>query len=171
MSFFKIIDALAKKIEVVSALMLGLMTLLIFATALVRYLMPFSLPDGYDISRLLLGISVLWGLAAACCHNQHIKVDLICGFIGQKVKRVIDIFAETLVFVFVLLFAWKLYGTVINTFYSNEETFDLGLVIWPAYALAWLGVAAASLMAFLRLVRLIVSGDDGDSLSEEIYYE
>ncbi len=171
MQFFKFIDALAKKIEVVSALMLGLMTLLIFMTALVRYLMPVSLPDGYDISRLLLGVAVLWGLAAACCHNQHIKVDLICPFIGPKTRRIVDIFAETMVFIFILLFAWKLYGTVINTYYSNEETFDLGLLVWPAYALAWLGVAAASLMAFLRLVRLIASGDDSDSLGEEIYYE
>ena len=175
MQFFELIDRTAKKIETVSGVMLGLMTVLIFLTAMVRYLMPFTLPDGYDISRLLLGISVLWGLAAACCHNEHIKVDIFCSVLSPWARRKVDIFAESLVLCFVVLFAWKLFGTVEKTYLSNEETFDLGLAIWPAYALAWLGVLAAALMALLRLMRLIISGEESDCLRQKEegsnYYE
>ena len=167
MQFFDLMDKIARKIEIVSGVMLGIMTILIFLTALVRYLMPFTLPDGYDISRLLLGIAVLWGLAAACCHNEHIKVDLLCTVLGRSAKRLMDIFAEFLVFCFVVLFAWKLFGTVENTYFSNEETFDLGLAIWPAYAMAWLGVVAAVLMAFARLMRLVFSSQADEAMKEE----
>lgn len=165
MRFFDLMDKTARKIEIVSGLMLGVMTLLIFLTAMVRYLMPFTLPDGYDISRLLLGLAVLWGLAAACCHNEHIKVDILCTVLSQWARRKVDIFAEFLVLCFVVLFSWKLLGTVEKTYLSNEETFDLGLAIWPAYGVAWLGVVAAALMAFARLMRLIFSGVDSDALN------
>ena len=70
-------------------------------------------------------------------------------------KRLIDIFATAVTLAFMAVFAWMLEGKVTSVFASNEQTFDLRLPVWPFHAVAALGIALASLLLLLRLVRLL----------------
>lgn len=142
--------------------------MIIIASALVRYLSPYSLPDGYDFSRLLLGVAVFWGLAVACYRNDHIRVDLICSMLGPRLNKVVDLFSILVVVLFSAVFCYALYGTVERAYHSGLRTVDLGMPIWPAYALAWLGVLMATILGIIKMVVTLVSGKnvgEGDQKS------
>ena len=54
---------------------------------------------------------------------------------------------------FAARFAAKEAGAkALGTRASGETTYDLGLPIWPFYALAWAGLAVSVLLVILRLV-------------------
>ena len=53
------LERLAALIEQIAGLFLAAITLLVFASALGRYVLATPLPDAFDVSRLLLGIAML----------------------------------------------------------------------------------------------------------------
>lgn len=166
------LNKLASNIEFISGLLLGVMTLTIFLSAFIRYVFPFALPDGYDISRHLLGVAVMWGLATACYTSDHIKVDILYSAVGNKLKRVFDGVSELIILVFVSVLSWKISTSVVNAYDSNLLTVDLGLPIWPGYFLLWLGTMAATLMALCRfLVVITEKTENNDMIDAGHYYE
>ncbi len=54
-----------------------------------------TIPDYYDFGRLLLGISIFWGIAATSYRGTHITVDLRLGQCRPKYQRWIDVFATS----------------------------------------------------------------------------
>ncbi|HEX7043625.1 MAG TPA: TRAP transporter small permease [Burkholderiales bacterium] len=137
------IEAVMTWIERVAALLLGAITLVVFVGAIMRYLFTLPIPDGFDISRLLLGCAVLWGLASASFHDAHIRVDLVWQALPDRARRVMDLAANLVTLLAIAAFAWMLLAKVQDVYEAHESTFDLRLPVWPFYALAWLGVAAA----------------------------
>ncbi|WP_374305254.1 TRAP transporter small permease [Ferrovibrio sp.] len=143
------------KVELIAGLLLGAIALLTFAAVMLRWLFNYGLPDAFDFSRLLLGTAMFWGIALAGFHNRHIQVDGFWELAPTWGKRLIDIFATAVTLAFMAVFAWMLEGKVTSVFASNEQTFDLRLPVWPFHAVAALGIALASLLLLLRLVRLL----------------
>jgi len=47
----------------------------------------YSIPDSFDIGRLLLGILIFWGIAATSYRGGHITVDLVWANVGPKYQR------------------------------------------------------------------------------------
>ena len=82
-----------------------------------------SIPDSFDIGRLLLGILIFWGIAATSYRGTHITVDLVWANAGPKYQRMIDVFA-TLVLLFVVsVQTWTLFDKVRGTY--NDHVTDL----------------------------------------------
>lgn len=152
------IELLARVIESLAGALLGAVTVLIFVTALMRYAFAVAVPDGFDIARLLLGVTILWGLASASFRDSHIKVDFVWSALGRRTRFAMALFAESVVFGFIGVFAWMMLAAVQSAFDSDQVTFDLRLQVWPFYALAWLGVMGAALMVLARLILLLRSG-------------
>lgn len=148
------IDATVAWIDRIAGFLLGVITLLVFLGAVMRYLFTMPIPDGFDLSRLFLGCAVLWGLASATFHDSHIRMDVLWQLLSPAMRRRIDLFANAVTLVAVAIFAWMLLTKVHTVYLSHEATFDLRLPIWPFYALAWLGVAAALIAALARLYLL-----------------
>ena len=94
-------DRFIDAIEWVAAGFVGIVAANIFIAVLLRNLFNYSIPDSFDIGRLLLGILIFWGIAATSYRGTHITVDLIWGNVGPKYQRLIDVFA-TLVLLFVV---------------------------------------------------------------------
>lgn len=147
--------AFIDKVELIAGLLLGAIAVLTFTAVMLRWLFNYGLPDAFDFSRLLLGTAMFWGIALAGFHNRHIQVDGFWELAPAWGRRLIDIFATSVTLVFMALFAWMLEGKVTSVFLSNEQTFDLRLPVWPFHAVAALGIALASLLLLLRLVRLL----------------
>ncbi|SHE94402.1 TRAP-type C4-dicarboxylate transport system, small permease component [Loktanella atrilutea] len=144
-------------IEVVAGLIMGLVTLLVVASAVGRYLFAYPLPDAFDMSRLLLGAAIMWGFASVGYRGSHIKVDILAERLPPGPRRWIDTFAWTVLLIFAVLLAWKLFGRVSSAAASNESTMDLRLPAWPMMGLIWLGVLV-SVPAILARLILIVTG-------------
>jgi len=169
-SIRKKIEHSAMVIDYVAAGLLGLITIVIFASALFRYLFTTPIPDGFDISRLLLGSCILWGLASVSYRGGHISVDAIWTILSPRKKRWMDITASLFTLAFIGLFAWMLFNKVLGVYDSNEETFDLRIQVWPFYAMACGGVFVATLTTLARLVLEIVGHPpEEDEMSMEAY--
>lgn len=156
MNLVAIINRTALVIERTASLFLAVITVLIFVSALARYLFAWPIPDAHDLSSLFLGIAILWGLACVSWRNDHIAVDIVWLVCPRWLQRAMDILGQLLVALFIGLFAWKLLERIDSVMAAGEYTMDLRLAIWPFYALAWLGVLAALLLTLARLWQLLL---------------
>jgi TRAP-type C4-dicarboxylate transport system permease small subunit len=153
-------DRFINTIEWIAAGFVGLVAANIFISVLLRNLFNYSIPDSFDIGRLMLGILIFWGIAATSYRGTHITVDLIWGNVGPKYQRMIDVFA-TLVLLFVVsVQTWTLFDKVRGTYNDNVTTFDMHMPTWPFFAVAWAGDVSAVLLIAIRTYRLIFHPED-----------
>jgi TRAP-type C4-dicarboxylate transport system permease small subunit len=153
-------DRFIDTIEWIAAGFVGLVALDIFVSVLLRNLFSYSIPDSFDIGRLLLGILIFWGIAATSYRGTHITVELVWGNVSPRYQRWIDVFA-TLVLLFVVTAqTWTLFDKVRGTYRDNVTTFDLHMPTWPFFAVAWIGDVSAVLLIAIRTYRLVFHPED-----------
>src|ERR1700731_5292213 len=153
-------DRFIDTIEWIAAGFVGIVAANIFLAVLLRNLFNYSIPDSFDIGRLLLGILIFWGIAATSYRGTHITVDLIWANAGPKYQRWIDVFA-TLVLLFVVsVQTYTLFDKVATTRVDHVLTFELHWPVWPFYAVAWAGDVSAVLLIAIRTYRLIFHPED-----------
>jgi|SRR5579872_730396 TRAP-type C4-dicarboxylate transport system permease small subunit len=148
-------DRFIDGIELVAAIFVGLVAADTFISVILRKFFSTSIPDSYDFGRMLLGISIFWGIAATSYRGGHITVDLVWSLASPRYKRLIDIFA-TLVLLFVVgVQTIMLFDKVAQTRLDNVLTYDLHLPTWPFFAMGWAGDVSAVLLIAIRTWRLI----------------
>ena len=152
-------DRFIDTIEWIAAGFVGIVALNIFIAVLLRNLFSYSIPDSFDIGRLLLGILIFWGIAATSYRGTHITVDLIWANVGPKYQRMIDVFATLVLLFVVTVQTWTLFDKVRGTYNDNVSTFDMHMPTWPFFAVAWAGDVSAVLLIAIRTYRLIFHPD------------
>ncbi|MGR3803842.1 TRAP transporter small permease [Marinibacterium profundimaris] len=154
------VTRLVRLIERVAGVILGLVTLLIVASAIGRYGFARPLPDAFDLSRLILGVAIAWGMASVAWHGTHIKVDLLAQALGPRARAWVNAFAWAVLLGFTALMCWKIWGRVNAAMSGGDATMDLRLPHWPFFLSIWLGLMAALLTTTLRLWRILRWGGD-----------
>jgi TRAP-type C4-dicarboxylate transport system permease small subunit len=152
-------DRFIDTIEWVAAAFVGIVAANIFIAVLLRNLFAYSIPDSYDIGRLMLGILIFWGIAATSYRGTHITVDLVWGNVGPRYQRMIDVFATLVLLFVVTVQTYTLFDKVMTTRTDNVLTFDLRLPTWPFFLVAWLGDVSAVLLIAVRTYRLVFHPD------------
>jgi TRAP-type C4-dicarboxylate transport system permease small subunit len=147
-------------IERVAGIILGLVTLLIVASAIGRYGFARPLPDAFDLSRLVLGVAIAWGMASVAWHGTHIKVDLLAHAVRPPVRRWINAFAWTVLLIFTAALTWKIGQRVGAAMSVGDATMDLRLPHWPFFLAIWLGILAALFTTAARLWLILRRGSD-----------
>ena len=153
-------DRWVLQIERVAGFFLAAISGLTFTSVLLRSVFGFAIPDSFDVSRLMLAVTIFWGIASTGYRNQHIQVDILWQAFGPKGRQVIDVVATAIALAFMTLFAWMLLAAKLpDTFRSGEATFDLRLPVWPFHLVAALGILFATILLVVRLVRLFRAGE------------
>jgi len=153
-------DRFIDTIEWIAAGFVGLVALDIFLSVLLRNTLNYSIPDSFDIGRMLLGILIFWGIAATSYRGTHITVDLVWANVGPRYQRWIDVFA-TLVLLFVVsVQTWTLFDKVRGTYNDHVLTFDMHMPTWPFFLVSWIGDVSAVLLIAIRTYRLIFHPED-----------
>jgi TRAP-type transport system small permease protein len=142
-------------IELMAAGFIGIVAADIFISVMLRYFFSIQIPDAYDFGRLLLGILIFWGIAATSYRGNHITVDLLYANVGDRAKRVIDVFATSVLLFVVTVQTYTLFDKVRGTYADHVLTFDLRLPVWPFFLVAWIGDVSAVLLIAVRTYRLI----------------
>lgn len=151
------VDKFIDLIEVTAAGFLAVVTLLTFVSVILRYFFSWGIPDAYDVTSLLLGILIFWGMAAASYRGDHITVDLLWSAMPPLVQRAMDVFSAIVTLVGLTAFTWMFAEKVIDIRNAGTGTFDLRQPVWIYYFVAWIGLAAAVLLLMLRTLRLIIA--------------
>jgi len=153
-------DRFIDTIEWIAAAFVGIVAVNIFVAVLLRNLFSYSIPDSFDIGRMMLGILIFWGIAATSYRGTHITVDLIWGNVSPKYQRWIDVFATLVLLFVVTVQTWTLFDKVRGTYKDHVTTFDLHMPTWPFFAIAWIGDVSAVLLIAIRTYRLIFDPED-----------
>lgn len=142
-------------VERISAIMFGVATLIVFASAIGRYAFATPIPDAFDISRLMLAVTIAWGFASLGYHGSHIKVDLLTQWLSPAQRRVTDFIAWAVLLIFTSLLFWKLAGKTLSQFPNGEVTMDLRIPHWPFLGIIVLGLFMAIVTTTIRLSRIV----------------
>ena len=153
-------DRFIDGIEWIAAGFVGIVALDIFISVLLRNTLNYSIPDSFDIGRMLLGILIFWGIAATSYRGTHITVDLVWANVGPRRQRMIDVFATFVLLFVVTVQTWTLFDKVRTTYNDNVLTFDMHMPTWPFFAVAWIGDVSAVLLIAIRTYRLIFHPED-----------
>ena len=131
------LDRLSTAIEQVAGLFLGVITVLVFASA--RPLCPrvadpgrvrHRAPDARRRHAL--------GLRQRRLPGAHIKVDLVAELLPARARRVLDVLASLVLLLFTVLLAAMLLGRVESAYASNGPP-SICAPVWPWLAAIWLG--------------------------------
>ena len=152
-------DRFIDTIEWIAAGFVGIVAANIFVAVLLRNIFNYSIPDSFDIGRMLLGILIFWGIAATSYRGGHITVDLIWANVGPKYQRWIDVFATLVLLFVVTVQTYTLFDKVVSTRAEHIVTMDLQVPIWPFFLVSWLGDVSAVLLIAIRTYRLIFHPD------------
>src|SRR6201981_2866146 len=153
-------DRFIDAIELVAAIFVGIVAADVFITVVLRSTFNWSIPDSYDVGRMLLGILIFWGIAATSYRGTHITVDLVWANVGPRYQRWIDVFATLVLLFVVTVQTWTLFDKVRGTYYDNVLTFEMHMPTWPFFAVAWAGDVSAVLLIAIRTYRLIFHPED-----------
>ena len=148
-------DRFIDTIEWIAAAFVGIVAANIFIAVLLRNIFNYSIPDSFDIGRMMLGILICWGIAATSYRGGHITVDLVWANVGPRYQRWIDVFATLVLLFVVAVQTWTLFDKVQGTYNDNVLTFDMRMPTWPFFAVAWAGDVSAVLLIAIRTYRLI----------------
>lgn len=135
---------------------------LVFSAVLLRYFFGIIIPDSYDLSRMLLGILIFWGIALAVAENSMIKVDALYAVVGPRGRRLILVFSAVVTALVLAAIAWRAGTAVIDAMGNKVSTNDLRLRLWPFYAIASTALVLAVLIALKGVVTAFTGPvDDG----------
>ncbi len=110
-----------------------LLALLVFGSALLRYVFNWPIPDTLDFSRVLLGLSVFWGIALAASRSDQIQVDLLWDHLGPQARRLVLLLNQVLLLAFFLLFGVLVLEHVYHLYLTGKQTVDYRVPLWILY--------------------------------------
>ncbi len=148
-------DKIVDVIEKIAGYAVGLLALITFSEACLRYFLSKSIPDGFVLGQMMQGIAICWGIATANYADRHITVDVIWEFLGARARWVMDSVAHTIHLFFMGLFGYASTYKVFDILKAGEYSTDLRIPLWTGYTLAAIGVIAAFLMAAIRWAQIV----------------
>src|ERR1700750_1270492 len=148
-------DRFIDSIEWIAAFFVGIVALNTFLAVFMRKFFAITIPDYYNFGQFLLGILIFWGIAATSYRGTHITVDLVWANSPPKYQRWIDVFATLVLLFVVTVQTYTLFDKVTATRNEDIGTMDLGVPVWPFFAVSWIGDVSAVLLIAIRTYRLI----------------
>ena len=137
-------------VEPTAAVFLGLVAVITFAEALLRYTVAKHIPDGFIVGQMAQGIAICWGIATATYADRHITVDALYTVLGARWQRIFDVAAYTVNLVFFALFGFMITFKVYDILRTGERSIDLNLPIWGGYLVASVGILVTVVLAGAR---------------------
>jgi len=151
-----VVEKLTLWIERIAGYFIGILAVITFTGAILRYGFNTAIPDSFILAQTLQGIAICWGIGTAIYADRHITVDILYASAGALYRRICDITAHTMNLAFMALFAYATVFKVIDIRAAGEISDDLRIPLWIGYTFCALGVVAALLLAALRSWQVLV---------------
>lgn len=154
-------DRIITIVEQTAGYFIGLLAIITFSEAILRYVFNSHIPDGFVVGQMVQGIAICWGIATATYADRHITVDIVYEFSGGGTQRVCDITGFTVNLLFLGMFGYAITFKVFDILDAGEISNDLSIPLWTGYTFASLGILAAFAMASIRWWRVVVGRQPG----------
>ncbi len=143
-------DRFVSTVERTAGYFIGILALVTFGEAVLRYVFRSHIPDGFVIGQTLQGIAICWGIATATLADRHITVDILSELVPARVGRAFELIAFTVSLLFMALFGFAITFKVFDILKAGEISNELRIPIWIGYTFASLGILAAVATAAIR---------------------
>ncbi len=137
-------------VERTAGAFLGLVAVLTFAEALLRYSVAKHIPDGFILGQMLQGIAICWGIATTTYADRHVTVEALYTTLNARWRRIFDAAAYSLNFAFFAAFGFMITFKVYDILRAGERSIDLNLPIWAGYLVASVGILVTLILAGAR---------------------
>jgi TRAP-type C4-dicarboxylate transport system permease small subunit len=150
------VEKLVSAIERIAAYFIGVLALITFAEAALRYGLRSHIPDGFIIGQTLQGIAICWGIATAAYADRHISVDIVYLLVPARARRACDVVGYTLNLGFLAVFGYAITYKVFDIMAAGEASEELAIPLWTGYVFASLGVLAAVVTSAIRWWQVVI---------------
>ncbi|MBY0361325.1 MAG: TRAP transporter small permease [Phreatobacter sp.] len=157
--FLSGIDRLGRLDGWIGALCLLTLTCLMLAEVIVRAasnffgIGPGVVPNAWEYSSYLMAAAFTFGAAMTLRGGGHIRVTLVVGNAGPRLKKLLEIVSSAVAFaatsyltVSMVIFTW-------NSFARGQVSISSGTIVWPPMALVTVGMALLALQFLARTIR------------------
>jgi TRAP-type mannitol/chloroaromatic compound transport system permease small subunit len=125
--------------------------------AFVRYGISYSSNAWLEVQWYLFAATVMLGASYTLFRNEHVRVDLLYGNMGERTRLWVDVFG----FIFfmlpaVILLTWMTWPFFVDSFIRGEGSPNAGgLLRWPVKLLMPVGFFLLVLQGFSELIKRI----------------
>jgi hypothetical protein len=156
-AFERMISRVAFVVDAAAAVFLAIITTLTFVAVLMRYVFNLPFPGSFDVSRLLLGVAIFWGIAAAPPGAASTSRSTSCGSSCRCAPSARSTSSPTSSSA--SSSGHHLDALLAGLARAGLAADDLRAVdpIWPFHGIAWLGIAFCTLVLLARILRAIVN--------------
>jgi TRAP-type mannitol/chloroaromatic compound transport system permease small subunit len=125
--------------------------------AFIRYGFSYSSNAWLEVQWYLFGAIVMLGASYTLFRNEHVRVDLVYGNLGERARLWVDVFG----FIFfmlpaMLLLAWMTWPFFVDSWVRHEGSPNAGgLLRWPVKLLLPVGFFLLCLQGFSELIKRV----------------
>ncbi len=130
---------LAKSLAILGAIMLSLIGIMVLISIIGRALIPFgfsSIKGDFEIVEFGVAFAVFSFMPYAQLTRAHAEVSFISERFSIKINKIINLIADSLIFLIASLLTWRMNIGAIEKFYNGETSFILQIPLYLAYSLS-----------------------------------
>lgn len=124
-----------------------------------RLLLSRSLPGGIELTTLLIALGALISIPGCYAHHGHVTAKLLSELSPGRFARKLELAGAFASLVFAVALCGLLAISLWHKLGSAEITTDLGLLVWPIFAILVLALALAVIGALYGLMHKIEVGE------------
>ena len=143
----RLINALCRLPDIVAAILLAIVSLLIVAQVLVRYVFSGSLVWSEELTRLLF----VWMVMIAAARAQPMRITLLVDLFPPRLRALVRLLGEALVLVLTLLLIYGAWGMIDLTAFDTYTA--LGISVRWLYSALFVGGALWLLGSIVEMRR------------------
>ena len=149
----RIINPIGRKLDTISAIIAGIMSVPIFFDVLARLALGKSIPGIIELEEFMMILIVFLALGFIQAEKEHVNIDLLYSKFPPWAQETIDVFNNIVCLVIFSLMGWQ---TIIQvTKKIGEISFSLGIPISLFLAIAAFGTLMLAIVLLIDLLRSI----------------
>ncbi len=151
------IDWANAQLAIIANLLIIAICVISAGNAAVRYAVSYSSNAWLEIQWYGFAALVMLGGAYTLNKNEHVRVDLIYGFVGERTKLWIDLFGNIVFLLpFALIMMWLTWPWFVDSWRIQEASSNAGgLLRWPVKLLLPVGFALLAIQGISELIKTI----------------
>jgi len=150
----RFIDVLSTRLAHVAALLVLVMTFLVTANVVARYLIRSPIPWAMEVNQYLFCAVTLLASAYAIKEDVHVRVDLLRTRLHIRKRLLVDLAAFPIILVVCGLLVW--YGSDearLAYLYDRRSSSETALPLWPVWSIVAVGGFAFLLQSIVTWCR------------------
>jgi TRAP-type C4-dicarboxylate transport system permease small subunit len=156
----KISNILGKVISVITVLLLVVMTVMMFAQVVGRYLFHNGIFWAEELSRFSMVTMVYLGAGLACKYKDHIAVTILGEMFKGRISKIYRIVIALISISFLAIVTY--YGFFVLNVVSSQQSANMQIPMSLVYVMIPVGAAIMIFYLIVEILEIIFSSDKGE---------